>query len=362
MDLEEKEGSSPIAEPHLDDAATVPATDLDAPEPEGDRALCPRCGAKLTDPEGLGWCPGCGYCRSLEEEGQALPAAAPAAAKKPSALGASEFGEAMKRMPSWAWPLLVGVAVVLGMSIAADTLLPEDCLARALWSAIQMVLSVIGLIAAQLWAIMIVGEREDGLGARDLFLSARVWRAAFRRLPDTRKAIWLGAWSLTALVCGAAVVGGFNYWLELVQQRRLHLLADKLAGQDTEDTSRTGNEALLPKSNPTPKPDDDNRPATECVVIGYQTDGTTVTGIVVAMAEANRDTLRYAGVVRHGLTPELRAKLMARLSRMKRENPLIPGLTSKGTIWVNPGVFCDVIHPGDKPADGEEPRLKELKE
>src|SRR5438105_11856911 len=47
-----------------------------APEPAADQAAnqgkpgrgvttCPRCGGKLVDPDGLGWCQRCGYCHSL---------------------------------------------------------------------------------------------------------------------------------------------------------------------------------------------------------------------------------------------------------------------------------------------------------
>src|SRR5205085_7028482 len=44
--------------PDEDDAAPAATP----PEP------CPRCGGALADPEGLAFCAGCGYCRSLEED------------------------------------------------------------------------------------------------------------------------------------------------------------------------------------------------------------------------------------------------------------------------------------------------------
>jgi len=38
---------------------------------------CPRCRGKLADPEGLGYCPRCGFCRAVErEKAQAQTAAA----------------------------------------------------------------------------------------------------------------------------------------------------------------------------------------------------------------------------------------------------------------------------------------------
>jgi hypothetical protein len=352
--------------------ADDPVADLDPPAPEdeapaADPTICPRCGGKLTNPDGLGWCAGCGYCRSLEEEGQTVaPPPEAAQPKKPSPLGAAEFGEAMRRMPRWAWPLLGGVALVATGSVIADYRLPEECLARALWSAIQMMLSVIGLIAAQLWAVMLVGAREDGLGARDVFLPGRVWRAAFRRLPTTRKPVWLGMWSATALVCGAAVVGGFNYWPEAVKQKRLREVAEALAaGVDPDEPQEPARESKPSAPPPgaaaslTLPPAADRRPVTKCVVIGYQTDGAAVTGLVVAKTDGNN--LQLVGVIKGGISPELRQDLLKRLSQRQREFPLIPGLRIIDTHWVNPEVFCDVLVPEDaKPGDGEAPKFKQI--
>jgi hypothetical protein len=183
-------------------------------------AACPRCGGKLTNPYGLGWCSACGYCRSLEEEKVNVPAAAPAAAPaKPSLLGATEFGQALKFIPDWVWPLLGGTATVVVFSVVADYQLPELDFRRALWSVIQMLLSVIGLILAQLWVALVIAAEDDKLGARDVILPGRVWRGAVQRLPATRRQVWMGAWCLTALICGAAVVGGWGYWLEMLKAK-----------------------------------------------------------------------------------------------------------------------------------------------
>jgi hypothetical protein len=185
-----------------------------------DPSACPRCGGKLTDPDGLGWCPACGYCRSLEEEKANIPPPpAPPAPRQPSLLGATEFGQALKLMPAWVWPLLGGSAAIAVVSVAADYQLPEIDFGRALWSAIQILLSVIGLILAQLWVALVIAAEDDKLGAGDIILPGRVWRGAVQRLPATRWQVWLGAWCLTALVCGAAVVGGWGYWLEMLKAK-----------------------------------------------------------------------------------------------------------------------------------------------
>jgi hypothetical protein len=346
------------------DADDLPQTpEGEAPAAPADPALCPRCGGKLTNPDGLGWCPGCGYCRSLEEENAAVaPPAEPEPPRKPSVLGASEFGEAMRRMPGWAWPLLGGAAVVGGVSVAVDYWLPEECLGRALWSAAQIVLSVVGLVVAQLWAVMLVGSREDGIRARDVILGGLVWRAALRRLPATRRPVWLGTWSLTGLLCGLAVVGGFNYWLTAVQEKRLgQVLAALSRGRSPDDTAKEApREAPALPALPAPAAGD--RPdVAQCVVIGYQTDAGRLTGLVLATTDGSQ--LKYAGVVREGLSPGLAKELMGRLSHLGREDPLIPGLKVSGVLWVKPGVFCDIRHAGtDKEGQLGQPAFKELKD
>ena len=97
----------------------------------------------------------------------------------------------------------------------------------------------------------------------------------------------------------------------------------------------------------------------QCVVIGYQSDGKDLTGLVVATMDGDR--LKFVGVVREGIDPALGKDLMSRLSGLAREGSLIPGLRVKGTIWVKPGVFCDVSHAGaDKQGQLEGAKLKKL--
>src|SRR5438128_8797477 len=124
--------ASSVNAPLTPAADPIPATEAPSSKPSEasvERTICPRCQSKLTNPEGLGWCSRCGYCRSLEEEkpvAAPLPTEQPATSKKPSALGALEFVEAVKVLPDWLWPLLGGVGGVMAASIVTDQYLPEE--------------------------------------------------------------------------------------------------------------------------------------------------------------------------------------------------------------------------------------------
>src|SRR5260370_27869428 len=153
---------------------------------------CPRCGGKLTNPEGLGWCPNCGYCRSLEQDTKTAALAAPKASRGPAALGIVEFMEVLGKLPRWLWVLLGGISIVVGSSVAADFVLPEDSLARALWSSVQLGLGLVGVLAAQIWAFLLIAPETEHLSAKDLILSVRLWTITLRRLPKTQAKVWLG--------------------------------------------------------------------------------------------------------------------------------------------------------------------------
>jgi hypothetical protein len=325
---------------------------------------CPRCDTKLTDPDGLGWCSQCGYCHSIEEESKTLPdpTPKPVTSAKPSPLGVMEFGQLMSKLPSWVWVMIAGLLTVIGLSVAADELLPEVCLARALWSVLQMVLGFCGLVGAQLWAVLRYGSEDDKLGAKDIILPGAVWRVVIRRLPGSRVALWGGTWCLTGIICGAFIVGGFDYWLELLKEgnfRRMAAALDRSGEVVASNKEDTSNEVETP---PTSLPEKPGKVESLCVVIGYQTDlSGNLTGLILATSSGN--SLRFAGIVSEGLTPRQSRDLLRSLSKLGRADPLIPGLSIKGVQWVKPGVFCNVSHTGlDQKGQFQEPKFKEVRD
>jgi hypothetical protein len=86
-------------------AAPRPTTESSPVPPEVRH--CPRCEARLIDPNGFGLCSECGYCRSLEEgRGGA------------SARDGHGWLAAVNYMPRWAWVLLTGIAILSAVAAA----------------------------------------------------------------------------------------------------------------------------------------------------------------------------------------------------------------------------------------------------
>jgi len=339
---------------------------------------CPRCGGKLTDPQGLGWCPGCGYCRSLQEDADKATVAGSASARKPSSLGLVEFFELFRRLPSWLTILVGGMGIIAAISLAANLMLPEDSLIRALWCTIQFGFGLMGILAAQIWAFVLIAPNSDHISAKDLILSARLWGMTFRRLPETQRQVWLGGWGMAAMLCAVCLVGGYSYWYQFYKPKKL---ADRGLIQAVADAARrkAGNKSLeeslddfansqdLTKKKDELKEDKekvDTRPTVDCVIIGYTVYDVDdrgkkmVDSLVLATLRDGR--ISYTGVVRKGFNQRASDELVKRLTPLVQDEPLIPGLRLPA-IWVKPQVFCEV-HQSGLDVDGhlKEPKFRDL--
>lgn len=198
--------------------ATVPTAQPEAAPANAN--ACPRCDKPLIDPDGLGWCRACGYCRSLEEERAKQPLDAPAPAPgKSSPFGIVEFGRLLVHLPSWLWVLLGGFGLVVLMSLPAMLTLPEGMLSRCLWSTVQIIVGVLMILAAQFWALMELADSDDRLGAKDGIISGRLWVLTLARLPETRKQVWLAAWGLAAILAALFLIGGLSHWFTYLPGR-----------------------------------------------------------------------------------------------------------------------------------------------
>jgi hypothetical protein len=182
-------------------------------KPVDESALCPKCRGKLIDPEGLGWCLVCGYCRTTHETAGLITPDETVRVKKPSPLGIVECFQLMAQVLAWIGVDLAVVAGLVVLALAVDARLESDARARAVWSTAQIGGSLIILFFAQLWALILLAPRDDRLGMWDAVIPFRLWSTSLKGLPLTRGPVSLGTWSLTLLFTAMFLIGGLSYWL-----------------------------------------------------------------------------------------------------------------------------------------------------
>jgi hypothetical protein len=172
---------------------------------------CPRCQGPLIDPQGLGWCRKCGYCRSIEEDRDRLPVK-PAGVRSMSPLGIVEFFQLCTKIPAWIYIMLIGcVGVVLASLPPAFGLAPNS-LPRTLWSTIQIGVGMATIFAAQLILVFALAPSDDKLNFMDALLPFRLWGMAFKKAGQLRVPFLMAAWGYAAIASAILVIGGLDFW------------------------------------------------------------------------------------------------------------------------------------------------------
>jgi hypothetical protein len=191
--------------------ATTPAPQTAGPKP-AQEIQCPRCHKPLIDPNGLGWCKTCGYCRSLElEKNNKLLAAAPGPSRGAVLAGAAGH------IPLWFWVLLAGIAILAGLSLAAGRWLPPgNTLPRALWTSIQIGVGLALIFTGQLIAVVHIAPEDEKLSFKDAVVPTRLWLLVSKRLPRCCGCLWVSTWGLALVVFAVLFIGGLQHWFKYV--------------------------------------------------------------------------------------------------------------------------------------------------
>ena len=178
-------------------------------EAEAGQETCPRCAQPLVDPHGLGWCKGCGYCRSLEmEKGNQLLQAAPEPSRGAVLAGAAG------NVPLWLWLLLGGLVVLAGMSLTAGRLLPPgNNLTRALWTTAQIGAGWALAFVGQLVALVRIAPEDEKLSFKDALVPTRLWGLVFKRLPRLSGCLCISTWGVALALFAGLFIGGLPHWL-----------------------------------------------------------------------------------------------------------------------------------------------------
>ena len=192
-------------------------SNLPASEAAGTES-CPKCKKALVDPAGLGWCSGCGYCKSLAEEPIAAAASSVRDEEQPLApppTPAAQSAPAMSKYgPIWLYVLVVVVAQAMGLSMLANRDLPPGAtLERAMWCAGQIVVGILLLFLAQGWLLLQIAPEVATLSFKDAILPFKLWPLAVKRLPRNQLAVWIAGFGLTLVLGAFGFVGGLEHFL-----------------------------------------------------------------------------------------------------------------------------------------------------
>lgn len=171
---------------------------------------CPRCGKPLIDPSGLGWCSGCGYCKSLanDESKKILEEK-----KGPSLGGMVEAGGAVSGLPAWFWACFPFAAIGIIFALFMNKRLPVgDNFDRALWATLQIAAGVLMVFLAQVCALVTIAPEEPTLSFKDAMVAGKLWGMVFKRLPRCKECLWFAILGLSLIVGSAVCIGGFQHW------------------------------------------------------------------------------------------------------------------------------------------------------
>jgi hypothetical protein len=174
---------------------------------------CPRCQKPLVDPQGLGWCKACGYCRSLADSEKQAPEPVQAPAK-PNTLTATS--SALGQTPRWFWIALFGVVVIVAGTIAGGHYLTLKPLERALLTTVQIAAGIIVMFVGQFLGLLRIAPEDSTLGFWDAVFPFRLYSLVFKRLPSTQTTFCLGVWGVAMIASAAIFVGGLEHWLNYI--------------------------------------------------------------------------------------------------------------------------------------------------
>jgi hypothetical protein len=293
---------------------SAPPTDL--------RGSCPKCGSKRFGKMGLGWCQACGY--SADSPNAAVDAVADVQARYRA-----------EQSLTWVWAVLIGAAVIAGATYYLSTYFRRGTPGWTLWVWYQFSAGAGSFLFAYVWAYILVWQfHDDSQTFLPMFCTPlRFLRVVYKRSYQTKNAVCLGCWGLTATVAIFVVVGDAKFWWKGDERYRAKIPQPVFAMPPSED-----------KDPEAPYPAD-------CKVIGYVQEGSQLTKIILS------ESGKYAGMTsvwrEDAATADELEHAAAVLARNARSSPPINGVPSNiaGARWVESVLGCTVRHAG-KDAQG----------
>jgi hypothetical protein len=200
-----------------------------------------------------------------------------------------------------------------------------------------------------MFAIMV----NDTLSFVDILLKPVViWKATLDELPKTTKRVALGTWGLTAAIFAALVVGGVRYdeiidWGKVPPKKKLKPMVtvpidappdDKSLEESIEDFKDQAGVGELTDEQ-LQKLKGNRQKMVKCLIIGFTPNRESdFDSLVLAVEEGTK--WRYAGVMREGVSVEVRSLLNERMRTIRRSSPAVP--CDVTAIWLEPKLMCTV--------------------
>jgi hypothetical protein len=194
-------------------AAPTPASQPAPAAAQAPAKACPQCGS--TEPWGISsWCPNCFYHPRL---GQAMAPPTPPDPEVRHFLPGhtaqpESFAAVLKTIPLWTYPIWMGMAAILALSLFESVKLPRVGAERAIWTVAQASLGLIAAGVAHVLTFFIAIPSMEKHGPFDLFLKPfDFWRYTIRKLPTGAWRLWMITWGLTAAFSALVLIGGIRY-------------------------------------------------------------------------------------------------------------------------------------------------------
>ena len=183
-----------------------------SPEPSGKPASGSACAiCHSTKPWGeSSWCPDCGFYPKLDAVVKSNPELQKTVEDKPEV--ETPTGPVEEELATqWIVQLMLGIAIVIAITMAIRVLYHYIDGTRGIWTIGQVVAGFIGLCAAQIAAANHSMAKRANTSLMDAVNEPiEVWKSTFEELPQGKERLFLGAWSLTAIVSAILIIGGVN--------------------------------------------------------------------------------------------------------------------------------------------------------
>ncbi len=328
---------------------------------------CENCGAAGQNTLKT-WCRHCGYyavvgrCIELDHEWEAAFEPAPEAEAEADADARPSLMMAVRAIPRWFWPLSGVVLGVLALTVAGSQVTPPESELRFRWALLQLGLGVVAFLLGQGWACIKAASVDAQFGLLDAVLRPfAIWGPATVEMARAVRPLMMSVGGATATV--AILIFGFPYdrlfdgevakrppnknLLQAIaaQAQNVETSGEEDLGQSIQDFVGT-QEDLLDQSVDEEQQDKvvERTESVDCLIIGYLPGSTPeagLVGLVVAAPVGESQQLQYVGVVREGISPEVRDELLSLLPQLTRTSPFVPCNLSDA-VWLQPKLTCRV--------------------